>query len=135
MLRTKSDKKSLSTLIKEADGVFSEYVRRTRADDNGRIKCLICGAEVKWKEADAAHCFDRDNMATKYEILNVWPTDEGCNRFDDKHRDRYREALKMMIGEHAFSRLENQSRSLQKFFPWEIEGMIADWKSALKKLR
>lgn len=33
--------KSLQTLIKEADQVFSEYVRRSEADEHGYITCLI----------------------------------------------------------------------------------------------
>ena len=44
MIRTTDKKKSHQALVKEADQVFSEYVRRKEADETGYIKCLICGS-------------------------------------------------------------------------------------------
>lgn len=127
--------KSLQTLIKEADQVFSEYVRRSEADEHGYITCLICGMRVHWKQADNAHFIDRDQMTTRYDDLNCWPTDRHCNRFDDNHRDRYEKALVSLIGQSEVDSLFVRSRSLRKFFPWEIEEMITEWKDKISKLK
>jgi len=36
-------KPSRKTLVDKADKVFSEYIRRRYADDNGVTECFTCG--------------------------------------------------------------------------------------------
>ena len=74
-------------------------------------------------------------MGTRYDELNVWPTDIGCNRYDDKHQDRYELTLKDIIGEVEYGCLEVKAKSMVKYFPWELEEMITHWKSELKKMK
>jgi hypothetical protein len=131
--------KSLSVLIKEADQVFSELVRRQDAHNgyelDGYIRCLCCPRVVHWKEADAAHCFDRDNMGTRYHELNVWPTCRYCNRFDPEHRSKIREAVKKLIGECEFEYLEELSHSTLKFTRSDLLELIQEYKTKLKQLK
>lgn len=130
---------SLSTLIKKADELFSEMVRREDAHNGyayeGFINCPICRKDVPWRQSDAAHVFDRDNMATRFDELNVWATCRECNRFDPDHRTRFREAIKKIIGECEFECLEERSHSMVKFTRYEIQSMINGFKQKLKKLK
>ena len=131
---------SLSVLIKSADRLFSEIVRKEDAYNgysgkDGWINCPICGTNVHWKQSDAAHVFDRDNMATRFDELNVWATCRECNRFDPEHRDRFRTTIKRIIGEFEFECLEERSHSMMKFTKAEVLEMILGFRSKLKKLK
>lgn len=131
--------KSLSQLIKIADKLFSELVRRQDAhngyQEDGFITCICCPRVVHWKEADAAHCFDRDNMGTRYHELNVWPACRYCNRIDPEHRNKIRAAVKKLIGDCEFECLEELSHSAVKFTPSELIDLIQEYKAKLKELK
>jgi len=43
------------SLKKDVWSLFSEYVRRSEADENGYCKCVTCGAIRKWNDGDAGH--------------------------------------------------------------------------------
>lgn len=136
---TKTKTESLSSLIKKADELFSEIVRREDASNGfsrtGYIDCPICRNSVYWKNADAAHVFDRDNMATRYHELNVWATCRECNRFDPEHRTRFRDTIKKIIGECEFECLEEKAHSLMKFTRSDMNEIIEGFKIKLKKLK
>lgn len=135
----KPKEKSLSILIKEADKLFSEIVRRSDSHNgfsfDGWINCPICDKNVFWKDADAAHVFDRDNMATRYDELNVWGACRECNRVDPDHREKFKAAIKAIIGDMEFECLEERSHSLQKYTRSDLIDLISAWKLELKELR
>jgi hypothetical protein len=62
-LMTSPKQKSLSVLIKEADEVFSKYIRKRDTKD-GFIYCFICGKPVRPVDAHCMHFIDRDHMPT-----------------------------------------------------------------------
>lgn len=138
MIQTKPKDKSLSVLIHEADKLFSELVRREDSQNDfapsGYINCPICNRNVHWKKADAAHVFDRDNLATRFDTLNVWGTCQDCNRFDPEHRERFKEAVKNIIGEHEFECLEERAHSVVKPTRGEMVELIQTYKLKLKQL-
>lgn len=138
-MTTYTKTESLSSLIKKADELFSEIVRREDAFNgygpDGYINCPICKVNVHWKMCDAAHVFDRDNMAVRYHELNVWATCRNCNRFDPDHRARFKEAIKNLIGECEFECLEEKAHSMMKFTRSEMNEMIEGFKIKLKKLK
>ncbi|NBQ17666.1 recombinase, partial [bacterium] len=43
-------KRSLSTVKKELDRVFSEFIRKRDADLDGYITCVSCKKKVHWKD-------------------------------------------------------------------------------------
>ena len=42
-------KPSRKNLVKKLDTVFSEYIRRKYADENGIVKCYTCDKKAFWK--------------------------------------------------------------------------------------
>lgn len=139
MTTVKKLDKSLSALIKIADKLHSEIVRREDAcngyADEGYINCPICRTTIHWKQADAAHVFDRDNVGTRYDDLNVWGTCRPCNRVDPDHREKFKAVIKKLIGECEFECMEERAHSTVKFTTAEMQEKILGFKAKLKKLK
>lgn len=133
MIRTRSDKKSLSTLIKELDALFSEWIRRVNSDSNGKLECFICGHKARWQEMQLMHFVDRDQMALRFEVNNCYPGCESCNCYDDDHHARFEAAILAKRGQDVLDFLEAKKRSLQKWMPFELQERIDFIKEQLKK--
>lgn len=86
---------TLSDLIKEADAVFSQFVRLSAADKNGIISCYICDSKVHWKESDAAHYIPRSCMRLRYEELNVRVNCKNCNQYLSGNLIEYAKMLEL----------------------------------------
>jgi hypothetical protein len=134
-LRPRSKKPdSLSSLIKEADEVFSEWVRRSSADSQGYITCFITGERVYWKDADAAHFVGRSKMATRYHERNVHATTRDSNRFDPDHQTKYYLKMDEKYGWQVRQEIEELSRSLMKFTRSDIIDIIDVYKAKIQGL-
>lgn len=66
---------SRKTLIREADRVFSLYIRN-RGETFGYNHCFTCGKYLPVTELQAAHFISRRYTNVRWHPLNVWP---GCN--------------------------------------------------------
>jgi hypothetical protein len=136
MIRTRTDKKSLSTLIKEADTQISLYVRLTAADDRGTVTCVSCGARLYWGDADCCHYIDRGHMATRYDLVNLAPGCVDCNQFNpDDHKAKFREYIVAKYGEKAIEILEVGRHLTTKWMRHQLEEMIAELKKRVKVLK
>src|SRR5688572_33216859 len=135
MIRSKSNKKSTSTLIKELDGLFSEWLRRGNADSNGKCECYICGYKARWQEMQAGHFMDRMYMVSRFDVSNVYVVCEQCNCFDPDHKDKFRAAIIQKRGEDVVTVLEMAKHSLKKWMAFELQELIDYIKLDLKKLK
>lgn len=126
---------SASTLIKELDGLFSEWLRRGNADQNGKCTCFICDYKARWQDMQAGHFVDRDQMALRFDVNNVYVVCPTCNCFDDNHRTRFEDAIRTKRGEDVLKFLEVQKRSLKKWMRNELIELIEYTKVQLKKLK
>ena len=70
---------TLSDLIKEADVVFSQYVRLFNADKNGEVKCYTCDTKKHWKQMQLGHYISRSCLYLRYDLRNCRVQDEICN--------------------------------------------------------
>jgi hypothetical protein len=128
---------SLSSLIKEADEIFSKYIRARDRDETYDfcLTCFTCGKIERTEWAHAMHYIDRDQMATRYDEINVHGGCEECNCFDPNHKEKYHAAMIHKYGEYKVNELIKRSKSLQKFMRHELEDLIVHYKEELKKLR
>lgn len=65
-------------LVKEADRIFSLYVRN-RGARWGYNYCYTCGAYLPVGELQAGHFINRRFINVRWHILNVWPQCNRCN--------------------------------------------------------
>jgi hypothetical protein len=123
---------SLSTLIHELDKLVSEVVRRNAADDSGRCTCISCDYKEFWKNFDCAHFIDRGNMNTRFNLLNLAPACQQCNRYnEDMHKAKWAEKL----GPEMVAYLEAEGRSMRKLMRYELEKGIELMEQKLKQLK
>lgn len=77
----KVKKKTTSQLKREADRVFSLYIRQKYADKSGNVPCYTCGKVLAWNRIQNGHFISRGYLATRYLEDNCRPQDVGCNVF------------------------------------------------------
>jgi hypothetical protein len=70
--------RSRKSLIKEADRVFSLYVRN-RGARFGYNHCYTCSAYLPVEELQAGHFINRRFFNVRWHPLNVWPQCNTCN--------------------------------------------------------
>lgn len=127
--------KGLSRLVKDADTVFSSYIRQRDAHSDGRIRCFVCGVPVPWKSSHCGHFIDRDQMAVRYDEMNAHAICFGCNVMDDNHRVKYELTMLNKYGTDQIDALELKAKGLQKFMRHELLELIEDFKVKIKELK
>jgi len=91
---------------------------------NGWCFCYTCGAPHPVSEIDAGHYISRRFYATRYELDNIRPQCQGCNKYRGGEPMKFRSRLVADIGEERVKRLEakaelNGERHLPR--EWLIE--------------
>lgn len=70
---SKPKSKKKSTLIRELDRVFSQYIRMRDSKEFGYkyFRCISCGKVKSYDQGDAGHYYSRRNMSVRFNELNV----------------------------------------------------------------
>lgn len=69
----------LKDLIKKLDSLFSIFVRKNSADENGMVKCITCPTIMHWKQMHLGHFVTRGTYAIRFEIMNCHCQCPVCN--------------------------------------------------------
>lgn len=117
------------------DIIFSEYIRRRDADENGYIRCISCGKVVHWKQSDCGHYINRKHNSTRYDEHNCNAQCRTCNRFDEGNIQGYRRGLIKKIGLKATDMLEVKKHNICKMGAFEMEALTKVYKAKLKAIR
>jgi hypothetical protein len=128
---------SLPTLNKKLWKIFSEYIRRKDADENGMVKCIACGALKHWKEIHAGHYIPKSiSLALRFDEVNVNPQCVGCNMFRHGNLTQYAISLRLKHGEHILEALDVARREGQnmKMTRTDYEWLIGKYKQRLADL-
>lgn len=120
--------------LEKIDTIFSEYIRRRYADDNGNVKCVTCPEISHWKAMDAGHFIPRGKLATRYSEINSHQQCSTCNRLKDGNLHKYEIFMRVTYGIKAVEQLKLESRKTVKWMPHEIQEMIEEFKSKIKEL-
>ena len=74
-------KPTRKNLIKSLDKVFSEYIRRSHADENGIVKCYTCDKKAYWKGEGMqnGHFISRKSRILRWREDNCRPQCYSCN--------------------------------------------------------
>lgn len=115
---------------------MSLFIRMSAADWKGRVVCVSCGVVLHWKEADCAHYVDRGNMSTRYDIQNLAPACQDCNRFNEsEHKEEFRRHILNKYGTGTLIVLEAGRHMLKKWMRHELEELIERLKEQNKALK
>jgi hypothetical protein len=83
----------LPELIKEADSVFSTYIRLKYADKNGIVKCFTCDEKLPYTQAQNGHYISRACMYLRYCERNTKPQCSTCNCIKNGNLGEYGKRL------------------------------------------
>ena len=109
----KPKKSSLPSLIRKADTLTSEYIRRKYADSTGHLKCVTCGQVLHWKDAHCAHYIERATKATRWLEENLHPACPSCNVFRKEfHKREYTLFIIDMYGREKIDEFKALARKV-----------------------
>lgn len=127
-------KPTRKTLVAKADKVFSEYIRRRYADDNGIAECYTCGKKAPWKELQCGHFQSRKHYATRWNETNCQVQCSGCNVFKYGEQFRFGRNLDIEFGDGTAEGLYQLSSQVVKYANFELEDMIKHYEKKLAQL-
>jgi len=125
-----SKKPTRSKLVTKLDIIFSQYTRRSNADDSGFCTCVTCGEKHHWKKIQAGHFMSRKHYSIRWDERNVKPQCVSCNVFRAGEQYKY----SIYLGLELANELYLQSKELKKFSNSDLEEMISHYSDELKKL-
>lgn len=120
---------SRSELIRQADALFSTYIRKKYADKYGIVSCVVCKRRFHWKDVDAGHFIPRRFMMTRWDEVNVHPECRDDNRYNSEHLIPYESFMVLTYGAEAVEELRHKSRKIAKFSHSEIQDIIDKYKA------
>ena len=120
--------------LTKLDTIFSIYIRRRDADENGYVKCCTCPTVKHWKEMDCGHFRKRGNLSTRWNERNAAVQCEICNRHKDGEYDKMQNYLMLKFGVGAIFKVIEKSHTECKLMQFEIDELTEHFKSKIKEL-
>lgn len=124
--------KSISKLKKEADILFSRYIRQSYANDFGMVACYTCPAIKPVSEMQNGHFVSRAHLNTRYDEANCRPQCVGCNVFKNGNYTEFAFRLLKEVGQKGLEELEAKKRVIKQIRRKDYLEIIAKY-SALGK--
>lgn len=130
----KLEKEGLSFLIKEADAVYSQWLRKSQADANGMVCCFTCNAVLRWQDAQCGHYIKRGNLFLRFDQRNTKIQDKSCNEYK---AGNYLEYTKRLESESPglVDILTEEAALVYKPTRDEIRSIINEYTKRLKQLK
>lgn len=117
------------SLIKEADRVFSLYIRN-RGATYGYNHCYTCPAYLPIEELQAGHFIRRGYTNVRWHQLNVWPQCNHCNVDLRGNLTKYESKLIANHSALAVEALWDLAHINDGLTDWQIEEIIKEYKNA-----
>lgn len=129
-------KKGISYYKKKADGIFSEYIRRSAANFSGYVDCVSCGRTLPWNRGiDAGHFVSRKVLKTRYDERNVHPQCKGCNGFKSGNMINYYQWMESNYSKEVIDELNYYEQHDEKLQVQDYIDIIEKYKNKLKTLK
>ena len=116
-----------STLVKNLDALFSQYIRRKDAIDE-IATCVTCGKKDHWKKLQNGHFMSRRHYSTRWDENNVGVQCYGCNITSQGQQFLFAKYLGLELAEEMVLK----SKQTVKFTDSDLQDMIQHYKDKLK---
>ena len=128
--------KSVSSLEKKLDRIFSKYIRLrdTKPYDFKYGKCISCGRIIPYSQLDCGHFHSRIHRNTRYDEDNCSIECHYCNRISADHLIKYQDNLIKKIGQQRFDLLKVKASMPCKRTAFELELLIKEYEKKVKQL-
>lgn len=122
-----------STLVKNLDTVFSQYIR-LRYAKNEIAECYTCGKKDNYKKLQAGHFASRRHYATRWNEYNVQVQCYSCNIGLQGLQFEFGKRLNLQYGNNFAEDLLIESKKAVKFTDLDLKDMIEQYKDKLKDI-
>jgi hypothetical protein len=122
-----------STIVKNLDTVFSQYIR-LRYAKNEISECYTCGKKDHYKKQQAGHFASRRHYSTRWEELNVQVQCYSCNIGMQGLQFEFGKRLNKEFGKDTAEALLIKSKQTVKFTDADLQDMIQHYKDKLQEL-
>lgn len=123
-----------STLVKKADTIFSQYIRKRYADNNGFVECFTCGKKDHWKNLQCGHFMSRKFYSTRWDETNCQVQCAGCNVFRYGEQYKFGRNLDIEFGNGIAEGLQQKSKKIMKYTNYELIELIEHYKKKVAEL-
>jgi hypothetical protein len=132
----KKKKPTLSALEAKLDGMFSEWIRRSSADEGGTVGCVTCGKLMYWKNdgAQAGHFIKRQHRSVRWDERNVHVQCVYCNKWRNGEEGQHGDYIIRTHGIDAHQDLFRLKHQVKKYTRSDLEALITEYKTKLKEL-
>ena len=124
-----------SKLVKKADKVFSEYIRKRYATGLGVTECFTCGKVDHWKKLQCGHFQSRKFYNTRWDETNCQVQCARCNVFNYGEQYKFGLYLDKKYGKGTSEKLMRLAKKVVKLKNYDIEDIINRYKDKLSKLK
>lgn len=107
-------KTEIQKLRKQADDIFSLFIRLSNCDADGYGKCITCEFRGHFRQMDNGHFIGRQFKATRFDEKNVSMQCKGCNKFGQGMAEQFAIEIDKKHGEGTAKLLKAQSRNTIK---------------------
>lgn len=118
-------------LHRKAWALWSEWIRRSAADDDGLVACYTCRRVRPWQEMHAGHYL---HGALDFEPRNIHAQCAQCNTFRHGAGDLYTLRLIDEIGRADVDALRQLAALRPRYEIADLEAIIADTRAKLATL-
>lgn len=115
--------------------VFSEYIRRKDADEDGTAYCFTCGSPKFWKELHAGHFIGGRTNAVLFNEEIVKPQCLTCNVFLGGNYGPYTLKMLDLHGREKVEEFMALKHKPMKYMRTDIEELICCYKQKLELLK
>lgn len=123
--------KTTSELKKEADDVFSKWVRNRGAVD-GCNQCFTCGVTKPIAQLQNGHFVSRGKLATRYDEQNCQVQCADCNEKKKGNKEVFAWNLIKKYGHEIVEELNLRSRALTQMKRRDYIDLIEKYEALLK---
>lgn len=114
---------------READRVFSIFIRMREADEMGMTKCFTCGVKKHWKDMQNSHFYSRSHMSIRWDEINCNVACMPCNVYFKGNIAAYALNLTRKYGAGILEKLEQKRSTILRMNRLEYEKLIAKYKT------
>lgn len=121
--RKRRSTRSVSKLKREADRVFSLWIRR-----RDKYICFTCGAQKTKDTIQNGHYISRSISSLRYDEMNCHAQCVACNIFKHGNMDAYALHLQDTYGPGILKYLAKKKQEIHQFKAGELEAIIAKYR-------
>jgi hypothetical protein len=130
----KKKQKTLRQLKEQCWKLFSEWIRRSHADEGGTVECFTCGTLMFWKDSHAGHFVGGRTNAVLFDERIVKPQCPRCNLYLGGSYAAYTLRMLDEVGREKVDELMALKSQTLKFTRCDLEEKIEMYKRKLETL-